>query len=199
MDAKAAKTAKWPADKIERRAVADLKPYENNPRKHSDEQIAQIAASIREWGWTQPILIDKDGAVIAGHGRLLAAQHLGILDVPVMVADGWTKAQKRAYVMADNQLALNGSWDENLLAVELGELSLDGFDIDLLGFPEVDLEGIYTPNLEPGTAAGTVTAEDIAKTKDELENNFTEKGKQSIVPVACPHCGETFGINKDTL
>jgi ParB-like chromosome segregation protein Spo0J len=201
MDAKAAKTGKdkWPAFNIERRAVTDLKPYANNPRTHTEEQIAQIAASIREWGWTSPILIDPAGGVIAGHGRLQAANLLGIVEVPVIIADAWTDAQKRAYVMADNQLAINAGWDENLLAIEIGELGVGGFDIDLLGFPELDLDSIYSPNLEPGTAVGLVTAGDVDKKKGDLESNFTDISKQTIIPIACPHCGEMFSVNKDTL
>lgn len=93
-----AKTAGgWPADKVERRAVADLIPYARNARTHSDEQVGQIAASIKEWGWTVPVLIDEDGGIIAGHGRIMAAHRLDIEDVPCMVAVGWTDAQKRAY------------------------------------------------------------------------------------------------------
>ena len=101
----------WPADKIERRSIASLTPYPRNARTHSDEQIGQVAASIREWGWTIPILVDESGGVIAGHARLLAAKKLGLPDVPVMVASGWSDAQKRAYVLADNKLALNAGWD----------------------------------------------------------------------------------------
>ncbi|MGE0575362.1 MAG: site-specific DNA-methyltransferase [Reyranella sp.] len=129
------KTDGWPAFQVERRAVLALKPYKNNARTHSEEQVAQIAASIREWGWTQPILVDEKGGVLAGHGRLLAAQSLGIDEVPVIVARGWSKAQKRAYVLADNQLALNAGWDRDLLKVEIGALQ-DVFDVGLLGFPE---------------------------------------------------------------
>jgi DNA modification methylase len=124
----------WPADKVERRPVADLVPYARNARTHSEEQVAQIAASIREWGWTTPVLIDEQGGIIAGHGRVLAARKLGIPDVPVMVATGWTEAQKRAYVLADNQLALNAGWNNDLLKVELGDLKLEGFNLDLVGF-----------------------------------------------------------------
>ena len=94
----------WPADKIERRKVDDLIPYARNARTHSDEQVAQLAASIKEWGWTTPVLIDEDGEIIAGHGRVMAARKLGIEEVPTMTATGWTKAQKQAYVLADNQL-----------------------------------------------------------------------------------------------
>ena len=110
----------WPADKVERRAVAMLVPYARNARTHSQAQIDQIAASIREWGWTVPVLVDEEGGIIAGHGRVLAAQKLGISDVPVMVAAGWSEAQRRAYVLADNKLALNAAWDDAKLEIELG-------------------------------------------------------------------------------
>ena len=109
----------WPADQVERWAVSRLVPYARNARTHSDAQVAQIAASIREWGWTTPVLVDEAGGLIAGHGRVLAARKLGIAEVPVMVARGWSEAQKRAYVLADNKLALNAGWDEELLRVEL--------------------------------------------------------------------------------
>jgi DNA modification methylase len=124
----------WPADKVERRKVADLIPYARNSRTHSAEQVGQIAASIKEWGWTVPVLIDPDGGLIAGHGRILAAQKLGIADVPCMVADGWTDAQKKAYVIADNKLALNAGWDDAMLKIELGELGDLDFDLSLTGF-----------------------------------------------------------------
>lgn len=124
----------WAADKVERRDIATLVPYANNSRTHSDEQIAQIAKSIEEWGWTVPVLIDEIGGLIAGHGRVLAAQTLGIESVPVMVATGWTDAQKRAYVIADNKLALNAGWDDEVLAAELAALVDDGFDVTLSGF-----------------------------------------------------------------
>jgi ParB-like chromosome segregation protein Spo0J len=101
----------WPADKVERRPVAGLIPYARNARTHSEEQVAQIAASIREWGWTMPVLVDERDEIIAGHGRVLAAQRLGLATIPVMVARGWTDAQKRAYVIADNKLTLNAGWD----------------------------------------------------------------------------------------
>jgi ParB-like chromosome segregation protein Spo0J len=106
--------SKWPADKVERRPVASLTPYARNSRTHSAEQVDQIAAAIREWGWTTPILVDESGGVIAGHARLLAAQKLGLVDAPVMVAAGWSEAQKRAYVLADNKLAMNAGWDNDL-------------------------------------------------------------------------------------
>jgi hypothetical protein len=115
----------WPADKVERWQIDRLIPYAKNARTHTDAQVAAIAASIREWGWTSPALVGEDGGLIAGHARILAARQLGIAEVPVMVAAGWSEAQKRAYVLADNQLAITGSgWDPELLRLELGELKL---------------------------------------------------------------------------
>jgi len=123
-----------PADKVEKWKIDKLIPYARNARTHSDEQVSQIAASIKEWGWTTPVLVDEQGGIIAGHGRTLAAQKLGMTEVPVMVAKGWSDAKKRAYVLADNKLALNAGWDNEMLALELGELGDLGFDLDLTGF-----------------------------------------------------------------
>ena len=126
--------APWPADKVERRSVASLVPYARNPRTHGADQVELIAASIREWGWTVPVLIDEQGGLIAGHGRVLAAKKLGLKDIPAMGAAGWSEAQKRAYVIADNKLTLNGGWDDELLKVELDELGALDFDLALTGF-----------------------------------------------------------------
>jgi len=126
----------WPADKVERWPIKRLVPYARNARTHSPAQVDQIAASIREFGWTIPVLADEDGTIIAGHGRVLGARKLGIEQVPVMVATGWSEAQKKAYAIADNKLTLNGGWDEELLGIELGELEVLGFDLDLTGFSE---------------------------------------------------------------
>jgi hypothetical protein len=133
----------WPADKVERWAIDRLIPYAKNARTHTDAQVAAIAASIREWGWTTPALVGEDGGLIAGHARVLAARQLGIAEIPVMVAAGWSEAQKRAYVLADNQLAITGSgWDPELLRLELGELKLGGFDLSLTGFGDLELKDI---------------------------------------------------------
>lgn len=140
---------KWPADKPERRTTASLVPYARNSRTHSAEQIDQISASISEWGFTNPILIDPDGGIIAGHGRLLAAQKLGIYEVPCIVADGWTDAQKKAYVIADNKLALNAGWDNDMLAVEFGELKELGFDLPLTGFSDDEIAAL-SPQIVDG-------------------------------------------------
>lgn len=139
----------WPADKVERRKVSDLTPYARNSRTHSDEQVAQIAASIKEWGWTVPVLIEPDGGIIAGHGRVMAAQRLGITEVPCMVADGWSEAQKRAYIIADNKLALNAGWDDEMLRVEFAELGDAGFDLELTGFSGLEFEA-FAPSDLPG-------------------------------------------------
>ena len=134
--------ADWPADKVERWPLDRLIPYARNARTHSEEQVAQIAASIREFGFTNPVLIDEAGGIIAGHGRVLAARKLGIADVPVMAAIGWTEAQKRAYVIADNKLTENAGWDKELLRLEVADLAEMGFDLPLMGFSEAELASL---------------------------------------------------------
>ena len=129
----------WPAHSVEMRPLSGLTPYAKNSRTHSPEQVDQIAASMAEWGWTNPVLIDEEGTIIAGHGRVLAAQKLGILEAPVMIARGWTEAQRRAYVIADNKLALNAGWDMSKLTAELGDLKGFGFDLGLMGFSGQEL------------------------------------------------------------
>ena len=155
----------WPTDKITRQAVDELIPYARNARTHDAEQIEQIAASIREWGWTNPVLVAEDGTIIAGHGRILAAKKLRLKEVPVMVASGWSDAQKRAYALADNKLALNAGWDLALLGLELNELGTLGFELDLTGF-DVDeraalaaapTEGLTDPDAIPDLPTDPVT------------------------------------------
>lgn len=111
-----------PALKVVYRQVADLIPYARNARTHSDEQVTRIASSIKEFGFTNPILIDGDNGIIAGHGRLMAAKKLGMREVPTIELSGMTDAQKRAYILADNKLALDAGWDEELLRLEFEEL-----------------------------------------------------------------------------
>lgn len=122
----------WISSKIEHRDVEKLIPYAKNSRTHSDAQIAQIAASIKEFGFTNPILIGKDSVIVAGHGRLLAAAKLGLRKVPCVVLDHLTETQLKALVIADNRIALNAGWDENMLALELEELKLSDFDLEVL-------------------------------------------------------------------
>jgi ParB-like chromosome segregation protein Spo0J len=169
-----------PAEKIEKREIEKLIPYARNSRTHSDAQVAQIAASIKEWGWTMPVLIDEDGGIIAGHGRVLAARSLGHESVPVVVAKGWSDAKKRAYVIADNKLALNAGWDSDMLSIEIDELKKSNFEMDLLGFNAEDLEKIISGgDFDPGTE------EDQGKL-DQLEPKWID----------CPHCGKEFDARK---
>jgi hypothetical protein len=143
----------WPADNVERRAVAKLIPSARNARVHSAKQVGQIAGSIREFGWTVPVLIDEQDNIIAGHGRVLAAPLLSIDEVPVIVARGWSDAQKRAYALADNQIALGATWNKALLRIELDDLRRQAIDIELLGFAAGDAGttiGIVGDELPPG-------------------------------------------------
>src|SRR5215203_5884336 len=129
----------WPADKVERWPIERLIPYARNARTHSPAQVDQIAASIREWGWTNPVLVTESGSIVAGHGRVLGARKLGLAEVPVMVAAGWSEAQIRAYALADNKLALNAGWDDEMLALEIADLQEIGFDLGLMGFSDDEL------------------------------------------------------------
>ena len=150
---------------IDWRSVDDLIPYARNSRTHSKDQVAQIAASIREFGWTNPILVDGDGTIIAGHGRVMAARKLGEKEVPCIELGHLTEAQKRAYVIADNQLALNAGWDAEMLKVEIAELVDADFDLGLLGFDDamlagltgVETDGLTDPDDAPEPPAVPVT------------------------------------------
>jgi hypothetical protein len=133
------------------RPLDALVPYIRNSRTHDDAQVAQIAASIREFGFTNPVLIDADGGLIAGHGRVLAARKLGIAEVPTIELGHLSETQRRAYVIADNKLALNAGWDEAMLALEITDLADEGFDLALLGFTPEELAGIAD---DGGDAAG---------------------------------------------
>ncbi len=146
----------WAADKIERKKVDDLIPYARNARTHSDEQVAQLAASIKEWGWTTPVLVDEDGEIIAGHGRVMAARKLNIDEIPTMTATGWSKAQKQAYILADNQLPQNAGWDMDLLSVEMKDLDSEGFDLSLIGFDGDMLANMLVEETEGLTGKGTL-------------------------------------------
>ncbi len=137
--------------RVEYRKVETLIPFARNPRTHSEAQVAKIAASIVEFGWTNPILVDGDQGIIAGHGRLAAARKLGLGEVPVIELAHLTPAQKRAYVIADNRLALDAGWDEEMLALELAELSEAGYDLALTGFADDEIEALLA-DAEEGTA-----------------------------------------------
>lgn len=131
--------------KIVYRKTNDLIPYVNNARTHSEEQVTQIASSIKEFGFNNPILIDSECGVIAGHGRLLAAKKLGLETVPTVELSSLTEIQKKAYILADNKLALNSGWDEEILKIELDDLQLQGIDLETVGFSDEELQNISPP------------------------------------------------------
>ena len=152
------------------RKVEDLIPYARNSRTHSDEQVAQIAASVREFGWTNPILIDGENGIIAGHGRVLAARKLGMDDVPCIELAGLTDTQRRAYIIADNKLGLNAGWDDELLAIEFAELADAGFDNLLTGFTQDEIDALTPEQIPEGLtdedAVPEVQAEPVSKLGD---------------------------------
>ncbi|BCB28188.1 hypothetical protein SKTS_30740 [Sulfurimicrobium lacus] len=149
--------------RVEYRKVETLIPFARNPRTHSDAQVAKLAASIVEFGWTNPVLVDGSQGIIAGHGRLAAARKLGLAEVPVIELGHLTLAQKRAYVIADNRLALDAGWDEEMLAIELAELSESGYDLTLTGFTNDEIEELLVDaEAGAGTDDSTDTSEDAA-------------------------------------
>lgn len=130
--------------KITYRDIKALVPYARNARTHSDQQVAEIAASIREFGWTNPVLLDEAGGIIAGHGRVMAARKLGMEQVPTITLGHLTDVQRRAYVLADNKLALNSGWDSDMLRLEIEGLQELSFETSLLGFSEAEINLIMS-------------------------------------------------------
>lgn len=173
--------------KTETRAIGALIPFARNSRTHSDEQVAQIAASIREFGWTNPILVDGDNGIIAGHGRLAAARKLGITEVPVVVLDHLTDAQKRALVIVDNKLALNAGWDFELLASEIEGLGEDGFDLSLLGFSDDELAAMMAEQTEGLTDEDAVP--DVPEVAVTVEGDVWLLGNHRLM------CGDSTSID----
>ncbi|MBM3748949.1 MAG: site-specific DNA-methyltransferase, partial [Acidobacteria bacterium] len=171
----------WPVDR--------LLPYARNARTHSDEQIAQIAASIAEFRFTNPILVGLDNVIIAGHARLLAARKLGMTEVPVIVLDHLTPSQRRALVIADNRLALSAGWDEEMLRVELAALREDDFDLDLIGFTAEELEELLA---DPETEVAGHTDEDAVP--DAPEAAVTVPGDVWILSSHRLLCGDATQI-----
>tara|TARA_R110002050_G_scaffold285409_1_gene435088 strand:+ start:41 stop:1231 length:1191 start_codon:yes stop_codon:yes gene_type:complete len=164
-----------------------LIPYVNNSRTHDNNQVKQIASSIKEFGFTNPLLIDEDGGIIAGHGRLLAADLLGIDEVPTITLVGLTEAQRKAYVIADNQLALNAGWDLDTLKIELDRLTELDFDIDLLGFDD-DFLSSFLDELSEG-----LTDEDAVP--DAPENPVTVEGDVWVLGNHRLMCGDSTSID----
>lgn len=178
----------WPAASVESRPLAELVPYARNARTHSKAQVAKIAASIREWGWTVPVLVDEENTIIAGHGRVMAAEVLELEAVPVMVARGWTEAQRRAYVIADNRLALDAGWDLETLAGELEDLADLDFDLDLTGFDADEREKLRGD--DKATAAALADA-DAADLPDVQEVVVTKPGDVWILGRHRIACGDS--------
>ena len=158
---------------VERVETGKLVPYARNARTHSEAQVQQIAGSIREFGFTNPVLIDDENGIIAGHGRVLAAQLLGLADVPCIRLSHLNETQRRAYVLADNRIALNSGWDDAMLAIELAELQIDGLDLTSLGFdvPEMDKLLSGSDNLP------------------EMPSEFKEFNEEIETEHECPRCG----------
>jgi len=172
--------------KLEWRQISDLIPYARNARTHSDEQVAQIAASIKEFGWTNPILVDGDNGIIAGHGRLAAARKLGNTEVPVIELTGLSEAQKRAYILADNKLALNAGWDIDLLAEELKELKDLNFDLELTGFSDKELADFLTEEVEGLTDEDAVP--DVPEEPKTKLGDIYQLGKHRLM------CGDSCSL-----
>lgn len=168
--------APWPADTVQRWPIDRPKPFARNARTHSPAQITHLAKLITEYGWTMPVLCDEKHNVLAGHGRLLAARELGLPDVPVMVAKGWSAAQKKAYRLADNQSALLSTWDAELLRSEIGDLRKQGINLELAGFTPDSLRGVFPRSVEERRAVEgdphyeiVVTCEDEDQQRELLE------------------------------
>jgi DNA modification methylase len=174
---------------IEQVSIEKLIPYVNNSRTHSDEQVAQIAASIREFGFNNPVLIDKDDTIIAGHGRIQAARKLGLAEVPCVRLEHLTETQRKAYIIADNRLALNAGWNEELLTIELNDLLADGFALDILGFDSDELKSL----LDPITPTEGLTDEDeVPKVPEEPKTkpgDIYQLGRHRLM------CGDSTSID----
>lgn len=166
--------------KIESHPIEKLIPYARNARLHSDAQVAQIASSIREFGFNNPVLIDKRGGIIAGHGRVLAARKLDMAEVPCIVLGHLTEVQKKAYILADNRLAeTGGGWDKEMLALEIEDLRFEDFSLDLVGFDSAALDSIFDEAAETSEDAPLSSTEEIDPDEYEME-------------CKCPRCGFEF-------
>jgi len=174
---------------IEKRQLSELIPYINNSRKHSDDQVTQIAASIKEFGWTNPILVDGDNGIIAGHGRIMAAKKLNMTEVPVIELAHLSKEQRKALIIADNKLALNSDWDSNLLAIELKDLQDLGFDLNLTGFNADELANILLPEQAEGLTDEDAIPETPIEPKTKLGDIY-QLGNHRLM------CGDSCNIEQ---
>ena len=174
---------------IEHVSVEKLIPYANNARTHSDAQVAQIAASIKEFGFNNPVLISEDGTIIAGHGRLMAARKLGLTDVPCIKLSHLTPTQRKAYVIADNQLALNAGWNEELLTIELDELLADNFALEVLGFDPDELKRLMGENEVTQGLTDEDAVPDVPEQPVTVEGDVWLLGKHRVM------CGDSTSID----
>ena len=173
--------------KIKQTPINELIPYASNSRTHSDEQVAQIAASIKEFGFNNPVLLDKENGIIAGHGRVLAARKLGLKEVPTIELSHLTDTQRKAYVIADNKLALNAGWDMELLSLEMGDLRDEGFDLSLIGFNDDELANMFVDKTEGLTDPDEVP--DIPDNPVTVEGDVWLMGKHRLM------CGDSTSID----
>jgi len=169
--------------KIEMRKVADLLPYARNARTHSEEQIKQIASSIKEFGFNNPVAIDKDNMILCGHGRVLGAQKLGLEEVPCVCLSHLSETQKKAYILADNKIALNSDWDNDLLKLEFEDLKLDDFDLSLTGFDDKEIDKLSvdpfnddSDEIDYSEKVNIVIECSNEEEQEKLYNEFTERG-----------------------
>ncbi len=165
--------------KTELLPITRITPYARNPRKNAGVPVAKVKASLKEYGWQQPIVVDKDMVIVVGHTRYAAALELGMAEVPVHIADNLTPAQIKAYRIADNKTATFSEWDMELLALEFDDLKAEGFDLELTGFDDAELMDLETPEFQPAT-------EDEQGKLDELAPQY----------VSCPHCGKEFNLRE---
>src|SRR5882757_7633936 len=184
-------TRPWPADRVERWPIERLIPYANNPRLHSEADLDKLDASIRKWGWTMPVLVDEEGDLIAGALRVRAAIRRGLTEVPVIVARGWSEEEKRAYRLADNQLAARASWDFERLSNELRDLDFAGFDLDLIGFEPDQLETI----LAGLGSSGLTDPDSVPEVSDQ---SVTRRGDIWLLGDHRVGCGDSTSVSDVT-
>jgi len=176
-------------NQIEMVSIGQLLPYARNARTHDDAQVAQIAASIKEFGFNNPILIADDQSIVAGHGRLAAARKLGLAEVPVVRLSHLSDTQRKAYILADNRLALNAGWDNDLLKLELQELEIEGVDLEMLGFSKEELDGLLN-SLEP--TEGLTDEDAVPETPEEP---ITKPGDIWILGKHRLMCGDSTSVD----
>lgn len=175
-----------------------LLDYANNSRTHTPEQVTKIAEAIKEFGFLNPVIVDGKNVIIAGHARVRAAKQLGLETVPCLRATHLTEAQQKAYVIADNRLALDAGWDDAILRKELHSLSAAGFNLNVTGMGEDELKRMvassYTPKLDPERGSEQFQTGEMDKAQRDLANQFANAGKQDLVSLTCPCCGEDFQV-----